>query len=178
MAALRDMIGTANEQFNGWCKANASIIDRLSESANDPSRLYFRQVDDESQLSIPGMSGNVTPHGYQNSFIRRMGRNFSGINGFGVGLGKTLTALASVAHVQSIGAKKKTAFVVPNSVLSNWRKEAANVYSSMEDCLFVGLTVNEKTGKAKVESSDYDRDLNAIRENQAGGTLEMFRTGS
>lgn len=178
MAALRDMIGTANEQFNGWCKANASIIDRLSESANDPSRLYFRQVDDESQLSIPGMSGNVTPHGYQNSFIRRMGRNFSGINGFGVGLGKTLTALASVAHVQSIGAKKKTAFVVPNSVLSNWRKEAANVYSSMEDCLFVGLTVNEKTGKAKVESSDYDRDLNAIRENRHRKifmTMEAFQ---
>lgn len=544
MAALRDMIGTANEQFNGWCKANASIIDRLSESANDPSRLYFRQVDDESQLSIPGMSGNVTPHGYQNSFIRRMGRNFSGINGFGVGLGKaqpldakimtpdgwvrmgdikvgdfviagdgtptavtgvypqgekeifevefsdgaktrccdehlwftetendrkktiyhasngrsvafgavkslseirdsliygkkqknhkipmvepvqltekkldihpylmgvllgdgslssgsvtftkddpevanricsllrddfgsdielspitcqahnrsqswilkrtsssgcnplldtlrtmglmgvlshqkfvpddymrgsiqqrvdllhglmdtdgyvskdgitvqfcstsrmlagavvelvqslggiawissktptfthkgakkagriaftvsvrmphsinpfslarksdrvvpkskylpvryftavrpcgsapaqcisidhpsrlyvtddyivthnTLTALASVAHVQSIGAKKKTAFIVPNSVLSNWRKEAANVYSSMEDCLFVGLTVNEKTGKAKVASSDYDRDLNAIRENRHRKifmTMEAFQ---
>ena len=107
-----------------------------------------------------------------------MGRNFSGINGFGVGLGKTLTALASVAHVQNIGAKKKTAFIVPNSVLSNWRKEATNVYSSMDDCLFVGLTVNEKTGKAKVASSDYDRDLNIIRENRHRKifmTMEAFQ---
>lgn len=178
MAALRDMIATANEQFNGWCKANPAITGRLSEAANDPARLYFRQVEDESPLSIPGMSGNIVPHGYQNAFIRRMGRNFSGINGFGVGLGKTLSALASVAHVQNIGAKKKTAFIVPNSVLSNWRKEATNVYSSTDDCLFVGLTVNAKTGKAKVASSDYDRDLNIIRENRHRKifmTMEAFQ---
>lgn len=178
MAALRDMIATANEQFNGWCKANPSITGRLHEAANDPARLYFRQVEDESPLSIPGMSGNMTPHGYQNAFIRRMGRNFSGINGFGVGLGKTMTALASVAHVQNIGAKKKTAFIVPNSVLSNWRKEAANAYASTDDCLFVGLTVNPKTGKGQVNSSNYDADLNIIRENRHRKifmTMEAFQ---
>lgn len=88
MAELRGMISTANEQFNGWCKANPVIIGRLHESANDPARLYFKQVEDESEIEIPGLSGNVTPHGYQNAFIRQQGRTFGGINGFGVGLGK------------------------------------------------------------------------------------------
>lgn len=166
MAQLRGMISTANEQFNGWCKANPIIMARLHEVANDPARLYFKQVEDESPVDIPGLTGNVTAHGYQNAFIRKMGRTFGGINGDGVGLGKTYQGLASVAHVQAIGVKKKTAFIVPNSVLSNWKKEAANIYSSLDDCLFVGLDVNAKTGKAKVDSAMYDRDLNVVMENR------------
>lgn len=166
MLALREMVSTANEQFNGWCKANPVIMARLHELANDPARLYFKQVEDESPLVIPGLSGNITPHGYQNSFIRAQGRTFGGLNGFNVGLGKTLAALASVAYVQSIGAKKKSAFIVPNSVLSNWRKEAKNIYTSMDDCLFIGLDINAKTGKATVNSSNYDRDLNIVMENR------------
>jgi hypothetical protein len=178
MAQLRGMINTANEQFNGWCKANPVIMGRLNEVANDPARLYFKQVEDESPVDIPGMSGNVTPHGYQNAFIRAQGCSFGGINGFGVGLGKTLTALACAAYVQSIGAKKKTAFVVPNSVLSNWRKEAKNVYASTDDCLFIGLDVNAKTGAVRVDSANYDRDLNVVMENRHSKifmTMEAFQ---
>nr|WP_319566295.1 SNF2-related protein [uncultured Rhodoferax sp.] len=178
MTALRGMINTANEQFNGWCKANPLIMARLHEVANDPARLYFKQVDDESPLVVPGLTGNVTPHGYQNSFIRRMGRNFGGINGDGVGLGKTMQGLVSVAHVQAIGVKKKTGFIVPNSVLSNWRKEAKNIYASLDDCLFVGLDVNEKTGKSKVDPANYDRDLNIVLENRHKKifmTMEAFQ---
>lgn len=69
----------------------------------------------------------------------------------------TFTALASVQHVQNIGAKKKTIFVVPNSVLSNWRKEATHAYTSMDDCLFIGL--REKGDGFRVYSSLYDEDL-------------------
>lgn len=178
MAQLRGMISTANEQFNGWCKANPLIMARLHEVANDPARLYFKQVDDESPVDVPGLTGNVTAHGYQNSFIRRMGRNFGGINGDGVGLGKTMQGLIAVAHVQAIGVKKKTVFIVPNSVLSNWRKEARNIYASLDDCLFVGLDVNEKTGKAKVDPANYDRDLNIVLENRHKKifmTMEAFQ---
>lgn len=165
LAALRDMIRTANEQIDGWARANPLVLGALQERANDPARLRFRQIDDETPLPLPGLSENLVPHGYQYSFIRRMGRSFGGLNGFGVGLGKTLTALASVQHAQNIGVKKKTAFVVPNSVLSNWHKESGRVYTNMEECLFVGLTVG-KGGEAKVDSGDYDRDLNIVRENR------------
>lgn len=164
LAALRIMTQTANEQFGSWVKANPTIMSRLHKTANDPERLYFRQVDDEAAMEIPGLNPGWKMHGYQNAYIRKVTRDFSGINGFGVGLGKTSTALAAVQYVQSIGVKKKTVFVVPNSVLSNWRKEAGRVYATTDDCLFVGLT--QKGDKFKVDSKQYDADLMRILENR------------
>ena len=165
LTELRKMVATANEQFGPWVKSNSSITQRIANSANDPTKLRFKPIDDESEMIIEGLSEKRTPHGYQRSFIRKQGREFGGINGFGVGLGKTLTSLAAVQHVHNIGVKKKTAFIVPNSVLSNWRKEAGEAYQNTDDCLFIGLRTNKK-GKDVVNSSAYDEDLNVVRENR------------
>ena len=173
---LRGIINAANEQFNGWARGNVAIIDRLESRASDPDRLRFSQPEDESPLPIPGMNPELTLHGYQNAEVRKRSRDFSGINGFDVGLGKTFTALALVQYVQSIGVKKKTVFVVPNSVLSNWRKEAQRAYVSIDDCLFVGLREDDK-GSTKVSSSNYDEDLNRVMENRHSKiymTMEAF----
>ncbi|SET44371.1 Helicase conserved C-terminal domain-containing protein [Nitrosomonas marina] len=173
---LRKMINTANEQFNGWVRGNRVIMDRMEKTASDPTKLRFRSVDDESEVPIPGMGDEIKLHGYQNAFVRRMSRDFGGINGHGVGLGKTFQALAAVQYVQSIGVKQKTLFVVPNSVLSNWRKEASRAYESMDGTLFVGLREN-KNGDAVVKSSNFDEDLTAIMENRHNKifmTLEAF----
>ena len=176
LAELRKMVNTANEQFNGWARSNRGITDRLEARSNDPEKLRFRQVEDESPLNIPGMNPDLVLHGYQNAYVRQMGRDFAGINGFNVGLGKTFTSLASVQYVQSIGVKKKTLFVVPNSVLSNWRKEAEKAYTSTDDCLFVGLRVDDQ-GNAKVSSGNYDEDLVRVMENRHSKifvTMEAF----
>ena len=176
LQALRKMVNTANEQFNGWVRGNRVIVSRLESVAADPVKLRFRQVDDEAPMPIPGMSDSIKLHGYQNAFVRRMSREFGGINGMGVGLGKTFVSLASVQYAQSIGVKKKTLFVVPNSVLSNWRKEATRAYSSMGDCLFIGLREG-KGGKAVVSSTNFDADLTSVMENRHSKifmTLEAF----
>ncbi|PAU79242.1 SNF2-related protein [Halomonas salipaludis] len=157
---LRAMVNKANEQFNGWARGNAVVVSRLEGQANDPARLRFRQPEDESPLAIPGMNPELELHGYQNAYVRSRARDFSGINGFDVGLGKTFTALAVAQYVQAIGAKQKTLFVVPNSVLSNWHKEAVKAYASIDDCLFVGLRDGE------VSSAAYDEDLNRVLENR------------
>jgi len=85
---LRRMVNTANEQFNGWVRGNRSIMARLESVASDPAKLRFRQVEDEAPMPIPGMNPDLTLHGYQNAFVRKTSREFGGINGFGVGLGK------------------------------------------------------------------------------------------
>lgn len=149
--------------------------DRLEGISSDPTKLRFRQVEDSSPMKIQGMSELITPHGYQFAEILRQSREFGGINGFGVGLGKTLTALAAVQYAQSIGVKKKTFFVVPNSVLSNWRKETERAYTNQDDLLFVGLRVSK--GKALVNSTNFDVDLTAIMENRHSKifmTMEAF----
>lgn len=165
LAALRDMANTAEAQFNSWVRANPIIMGRIADVANDPARIYFRQVDDESPLDIPGLNSEWASHGYQNAWVRRMGREFGGINGDGVGLGKTSQGLIAVQHAQSIGVKRKTMFVVPNSVLSNWRKEARRVYASIDDCLFVGLR-EIGDGKFRADPSAYDADLTRVLENK------------
>lgn len=173
---LRGIINTANEQFNGWARGNVKVVDRLESQTSDPSRLRFSQPEDESPLPIPGMNPALTLHGYQNAEVRRRSRDFSGINGFDVGLGKTFTALALVQYVQSIGVKKKTAIVVPNSVLSNWRSESQKAYTGTDDCLFIGLREDGKGG-AVVSSSNYDEDLNRVLENRHSKifmTMEAF----
>ncbi len=163
---LRDYAQRLNTQFDSWVKASPVIMDRLDRTANDPSRLYFNEVDDNSPVDIPGMNPALSLHGYQNAYVRRQARSFGGINGFDVGLGKTFTALASMQYVQSIGVKKKTVIVVPNAVLSNWRREASRAYVSTDDCLFIGLVINDKTGDAKVDPSNYARDWTRVLENR------------
>ena len=165
IAALRSTTTTAEAQFNAWVHANPVIMSRLDEVANDPKRLYFIQVEDESPLTIPGLHPDWKVHGYQASFVRKTGRDFSGVNGDGVGLGKTSQSLIAVQHAQSIGAKRKTMFVVPNSVLSNWRKEAGRVLASTDDCLYVGLAADKK-GNLKTTPGRYDIDLNRVLENR------------
>lgn len=174
---LRNMAATAGAQFDQWVKANPLIMERLRVAAADPTKLYFDEVDDTTPLHIPGMSDGVALHGYQNAFTRRQARSFGGINGFDVGLGKTFTALACAQYVQSIGVKKKTMFIVPNAVLSNWRREAGRAYASIEDCLFVGLTLDAE-GNGRVDSANYARDFTRILENRHAKifcTLEAFK---
>lgn len=146
-----------NVQFNAWVKANDRLMQLLENKVNDPKNRYFTQNDDESSIDIQGLASHIKLHGYQNAFVRNQGRLFGGINGFGVGLGKTLSALASVQHAHNIGLKKKTLFVVPKSVLSNWRKEVMNAYTNVDDCIFIGLRENGEN--FTVKSSLFDEDL-------------------
>lgn len=146
-----------NVQFNAWVKANDRLMQLLENKVNDPKNRYFTQNDDESSIDIHGLASHMKLHGYQNAFVRNQGRLFGGINGFGVGLGKTLSSLASVQHAHNIGLKKKTLFVVPKSVLSNWRKEVINAYTNVDDCIFIGLRENGEN--FTVKSSLFDEDL-------------------
>lgn len=154
---LNKVFNEWNVQFNAWVKANDRLIDLLDSKVNDPKNRYFVQNDDESPLEIHGLSDNIKLHGYQNAFVRQQGRFFGGINGFGVGLGKTFTSLASVQHAHNIGLKQKTLFVLPKSVLSNWRKEAMAIYANADDCLFVGL--REEADGFTVKANLFDEDL-------------------
>lgn len=158
---LRSFINKTNDKFNNYVRSNTRITDRLESTANDPKNMRFKQFEDTKDLIVQGMNPDLKLHTYQRSFVRQMARDFSGINGFDVGLGKTFTALASVQYVQSIGVKKRTMFVVPGSVLSNWRKEAMRAYKTIDDCLFVGLRENKK-GNLVADSKFYDEDLLSI----------------
>lgn len=190
IAQLKELVGSTNAKFNVWVKSNPDAYEAVRARVQDPKSLFFRQVEDESPLTIPGAHPDFKAHTYQNGEIRRQAKKFGGINGFNVGLGKTATALLAVQYVQSIGVKKKTVFILPNGVLSNWRKEAMvgegapgepgykpPVLASGDDCLFVGMDVSAD-GSISISSANYARDLNRILENKHRKvfmTLEAFK---
>jgi hypothetical protein len=174
MEALRRMIVTHESGFNAWAKNRSDIMNRVNEFANDPKNITFKHQQSFEPMTIDGLNEEYVLHGYQADEVQRQSRNFGGINAFDVGLGKTFTALAAVQYAHNIGAKKKTLFVLPNSVVSNWRKEAGKIYKNMDDCLFVGGSI-DKNGKFKVKSSDYDKDLTTILTNQHSKIFMSFQ---
>ncbi|WP_186083662.1 N-6 DNA methylase [Burkholderia gladioli] len=175
---IKEITDRTKAQFDAWARANEEIQVSLHNKLNDPAALRFIEEPDGTPLDIPNLNiETFRPHPYQFAAARRYARDFSGILGFDVGLGKTLTALASVQYVHSIGAKKKTIFVVPNATLTNWEKETGKAYQDVSDCLFVGL-VTDKKGEKKVDNTQVKIDLNAIRENRHSKifmTIEAFK---
>lgn len=173
---LDELVQVAESQFGVWVKSNSSLMTRLDAKANANENLHFANVYNGSPLKIDGIKDDFQGklHDYQNSAVRQYSRNFGGILGFDVGLGKTFTALATIQYVQAIGVKNKTIITVPASVLSNWRREAMAMYTdaSMEECLFVGLRLDpSKVDKNGVIGTTYDsakvaEDLNRILENK------------
>lgn len=92
------------------------------------------------------ISGEIVPHSYQNAEVRRLSEQGSGICGFGVGLGKSFTALATVAYNHKKGRAKRTCLVVPSAVLENWYHEARQFYNEAyfrSGVQFVGIEVKK-----------------------------------
>jgi len=175
---IKEIADAAKAQFDAWARANDEVQAGLNARLNSPEALRFIQEPDTSPLEIPNLNvQDFRPHGYQYGAVRRFSRNFGGVLGFDVGLGKTLTALAAVQYCQSIGVKRKTIFVVPNATLTNWKKESGKAYLDTSDCLYVGL-VQGKNGKDKIDNAQVKVDLNVIRENRHSKifmTLEAFK---
>lgn len=173
---LDKLVAVAENDFGIWAKANTRLMSELDKKANALENLYFTQSYNGEKLVIQGIRDEFQGrlHDYQNNATRQYARNFAGLLSFDVGLGKTFTALASVQYVQSIGVKTKSFFVLPASVLSNWRKEAATMYTDevLAQCLFVGLRIDtdkiDATGNPAMsyDSSKVDEDLNRILENR------------
>jgi predicted RNA methylase len=175
---IKEIADRAKAQFDAWARANEEVQAGLHARLNSPEALRFVQEPDGSPLEIPNLNSlDFRPHAYQYAAVRRFSRNFGGVLGFDVGLGKTLTALAAAQYCQSIGVKRKTIFVVPNATLTNWKKESGKAYLDTSDCLYVGL-VKGKNGKDKIDAAQVKADLNAIRENRHSKifmTLEAFK---
>lgn len=172
---LVSFVSQTNSGFDAWTKANDDTRVRLERQLNDPSVLRFIDVPDYAPLEIEGWNPERKPHGYQSAAVRRFANRFSGIMGLDVGLGKTLSALAAVQYAHNIGTKRRTIFALPNSVLSNWKKEAEQAYMSTNDCLYVGLR-QKPNGKYKYDSSVVNEDLASIATGKFSKVFMTYET--
>jgi len=162
---LRTLVNNTNQQFDAWTRANSSIQEELKNRFSDPKNIYFYEEENGEALDIPGLSEKFSLHDYQNVAVRAYAKNMKGLMGYDVGLGKTAVALSTIEYLQSRRIKKKTLTIVPNSTLSNWKKETKMWFKDTSNCLFVGLS-KDKDGNDKVRSADYARDMMKILENE------------
>lgn len=177
---MKKILASANIRFSAWVKSNSKLMGEIDKKVNDPDALMFRNIENGEPLNMIGINSDFQPRPHQAAFIRQQSRQFGGICGFDVGLGKTASALLTIQHLQSINIKKKTIFCVPNTTLTNWRKEAKGIYADevFARCLFVGIR-EDKAGNLSVKSSEVPADLVSILDNKHDKifmTMEAFES--
>lgn len=146
------LIASLEERFTIWMRGHENS-DQLAELYNRNFNGFRAYEHDPSDLELTGVAKAVKPHGYQNSGIRRLSEDGSGILAFDVGLGKTFSALALAAYNKQKGRATKTCITTPLNVLANWFHESSKFYGSMDDVLFIGFepVIDKKTGEPKTE---------------------------
>lgn len=149
--------------FLSYLQSNEGFMQELDNKINDPFNKTMVTELDDSPIKINGFNPKFETfkamQTYQNGEIRRLSRRFEGIVGFDVGLGKTLTSLATARNLHNIGVKKRTAFVVPSHTISKWYRDAKMCLDDSSDVLVIG---SKENSLESINSSNYGTDLNLL----------------
>ena len=161
--ALLKYVKELDSTFNAYLKSDIDFMDGLNQKINDPSNKDMVTELDDSAIEINGFSPKLETfeglNNYQNEEVRRLTRKFEGIMGFDVGLGKTMTSIATTQALHNIGIKKRTMFVVPSHTISKWYKDMKMCLDNVDDVLVIGSDENKLDS---VKSSNYAKDLNLL----------------
>ncbi|WP_414657750.1 helicase-related protein [Deinococcus sp. VB343] len=101
---------------------------------------------DTRALSLDAYKGPLA-HPFQAGHVRTAARMSGVILNFGVGLGKTLTALMLAALLKQSGRASLPAIVVPLSRLGDWVMNAANALPDFQVLVVGGEPVRDASGK-------------------------------
>lgn len=142
IAQYKQLAQEEEELFNSFMKMHIDS-DKLAKEYSIKFKGFTPRTYNEEKLDIDEyLSGEISPHTYQNAEVRRLSDIGCGICGFGTGLGKSFTALAMAAYNHKHGKANRTCIIVPSAVLENWYHEARVMYSEeymKNRVFFVGL---------------------------------------
>ena len=126
---VRLALGAAwDESFRQWVGAEAVRRERLTEAYNRRFRGYVAPTYGTEPLAIARWDASaVRLHPHQVAGARRLLANRGGLLAFDVGVGKTYTALATLARARQEGWCRRPVIVVPNSIVWKWHADIARV---------------------------------------------------
>lgn len=163
MAKFLQYVKEIDATFLSYLQSNESFMSELDAKINDPFNKTMVTELDDSPIKIDGFNPKFETfkamQTYQNAEIRRLSRRFEGIVGFDVGLGKTLTSLATARNLHNIGVKKRTVFVVPSHTISKWYRDAKMCLDDSSDVLVIG---SKENSLESINSAHYGTDLNLL----------------
>lgn len=126
--SLREKQQRLQNAFKRWLKGNAEVYDGLREIYDQKFGFIRKRVYDGSFLHFPGMTPDIELYPHQRNAVARILFNGNTLLAHEVGAGKTFTMIAAAMELKRLGRSDKNLFIVPNSILGQWKDAFKTLY--------------------------------------------------
>jgi len=157
--ARDEKIAAWSRDFRDWIAGAPERQRTLLEAYNRVARGFVLPSYSDEPIRIARWTQNPKRQlfDYQRMGVRRLLANRGGILVYDVGVGKTFTALATIAAARQEGWVRRPVVLVPNSLILQWRNEVAAVLPDYRVLLIgTNLATKEEDG-ALVETTETDK---------------------
>ena len=111
------------KRFRAWLTEAQDRQERVLTSYSRTFRGYVAPIYAPEPLPIARWGNRIQLKPHQCAGAWRLIRNNGGLLAFDVGVGKTLTGTAALAHLREVGRARRPLVIVPNSILWKWYRE-------------------------------------------------------
>lgn len=153
---------TWHKDFEAWARgAGAGHAKKAAERFNEDFASNGQGKIDESNLYIAGLSSRldgreVVPYASQMSLVRRALLRNGYIAAHGVGHGKTLGAVFTLAELRNRGMSKRALFVVPGKNRGMWNSNLSQVIAGLQVKIISSEGAARRADLADAAANDYD----------------------
>ena len=148
------------EAFENWIfrdsERRADVVDKYNRTYNNYRPLNYERIADK--LSFDSMDetlkSKLYPH--QKNGIARFLFGGNILFAHGVGTGKTFEMIASVMEAKRMGIVNKTAMVVPNNKVVDFKRDIAQAYPNAKVLVIDTANKKRQTMLGLVNSNDWD----------------------
>lgn len=116
--------------FQEWVWTDAARKERLETIFENNFGCVRRRIFDGSFLNFPTMSDSVRLYPYQKDAVARIIFTKNTLLAHDVGAGKTYVMIAAGQEMKRMGLSAKNMYVVPNSIVGQWKSIFSAMYPS------------------------------------------------
>ncbi|MCB9789354.1 MAG: N-6 DNA methylase [Deltaproteobacteria bacterium] len=155
-------------QFKAFLGAQPEHRDAVVEAYRRAHKGFLPRTYSGHPLELARWGNAVTPHPHQNAGARRAVDQRGMVAAYGVGVGKTFTACATVALARQQLGTRRPVILVPNSLVSKWQRDIA---AALPD--YAVVTIGEQATVGRDGKLRYGPDSKRDRETK----WRRFREG-
>lgn len=148
------------EEFQAWLSQDPARVERVLEAYRRTFRGYRAPEYPPAPLPIARWGTQITLKPHQTAGAWRLIRNNGGLLAFDVGVGKTLTGIATLAHLREIGRARRPLVIVPNSIVWKWYRE---VMRALPDYRVVVIGSTRYLGRENIYRSRLDEPAERLK---------------
>lgn len=118
------------KEFKEWVYGDEEIKQTLVNIYNEKYCQNYKRYYPGEILTFPGMSKDINLFDYQKNAVARIIFSKNTLLAHDVGSGKTYEMVAAAQELKRMKISKKNLFVVPNSIINQWKKIYLEMYPS------------------------------------------------